>query len=408
MALITLGINHKNAPLALREQLAFAETSLPQTLAELKSLPAVNEAVLLSTCNRTEIYTDLAALPAIAAWFRGKSQVLEPYIYRDIDAVTHLMRVASGLDSMVIGEAQILGQIKRAYQLAASADTLGPELKHLFPAVFKVSKQIRHQTALGASSLSLAYTAVQLAKRLFSNLARCKVLLIGAGETIQLAATHLQSCGVREFIIANRTKERAKQLLDVLPQAKMIRLSDIPVYLKDIDVVISATASQLPILGKGLFEMTLKARKRRPMFIADLAVPRDVEAQVSQLSDIYLYNIDDLQAVISNNLKDRQLRAEQAQAMITLEAQHYMQQMRVLSSTNLICDFRARHENLCANELQKAMLKLNNGVEPQKVLEQFSAALINKVMHQPTSKLREAAYHDKIEMLVLAKELFEL
>lgn len=407
MTLIALGINHKIAPLAVRERLAFDEHRMANALAELKALPAVNEAVLISTCNRTEIYTCASALPAVREWFCAQSTI-EPYIYTEVAAVEHLMRVASGLDSMVLGEAQILGQIKQAYQVAQDAGTLGYQLKHLFPAAFKVSKQIRHQTAIGASSLSLAYTAVQLAKRIFSDLKNTRVLLIGAGETIQLAATHLQSFGVKEFYIANRTFERAKNLAETVPNAKLIRIGDIPLFLKEVDIVFTATASQLPILGKGLFEMTLKARKRRPIFVADLAVPRDVEPQVAKLEDVYLYNIDDLQNVITNNLKDRQLCAEQAEAMVYLEAQHFVQQMRILNASTLISEFRARHENLCTDELQKALLKLNNGLEPKKVLEQFSTALINKIMHQPTSKLREAAYHDKVDVLLLAKELFEL
>lgn len=406
MTLVALGINHKTTALAIRERLAWGEAELPLALAELRQV-AVNEAVLLSTCNRTEIYTSTSQLENVLNWLRARDISFEPYLHKNIDAVKHLMRVASGLDSMVLGEPQILGQLKRAYQIALEQETVGPVLKHLFPAVFAVSKQIRHQTEIGASSLSMAYTAVQLAKRIFGDLKQSKVLLIGAGDTIQLVATHLHSLGVTDLIIANRTLENAQKIAEV-HGAQAICIGDIPLYLKEVDAVFTATASQLPILGKGLFETTLKHRKRRPICVVDLAVPRDIEVQVADLEDVYLYNVDDLQKIIGNNLQDRQLRAQQAEAMIELEAQHYMQQMRVLNASNLISDFRARHENLCDNELQKALMRLNNGVDPELVLKQFSAALINKVMHQPTIKLREAAYHDKMEFLILAKELYKL
>lgn len=406
MTLVALGINHKTTTLALREKLAWGEADLPFALAELRQA-AVNEAVLLSTCNRTEIYTSTTQAQNVLAWLRRRDASFQPYLYKNIDAVKHLMRVASGLDSMVLGEAQILGQLKRAYQIAQEQETIGPVLKHLFPAVFAVSKQIRHQTAIGASSLSMAYTAVQLAKRIFSDLKRSKILLVGAGDTIQLVATHLSSLGVGDLIIANRNVENAKKIAQPYG-AQAICIGDIPLHLKEIDVVFTATASQLPILGKGLFESTLKHRKRRPICVVDLAVPRDVEAQVADLEDVYLYNVDDLQKIIASNFQNRQLRALQAEAMIELEAQHYMQQMRVLNASNLISEFRAQHENLCESELQKALAKLNNGADPEAVLKQFSAALINKLMHQPTIKLREAAYHDNMEFLILARELYKL
>lgn len=406
MTLIALGINHKTTSLALREKLAWGEAQLPFALAELRQA-AVNEAVLLSTCNRTEIYTSPNQLEKVLAWLHERDRDFKPYLYKNLDAVKHVMRVASGLDSMVLGEPQILGQLKRAYQIALEQETVGPALKHLFPAVFAVSKQIRHQTEIGASSLSMAYTAVQLAKRIFSDLKSSKILLIGAGDTIQLVATHLHNQGVRHLIIANRTLENAQKIAQ-LYEAQAICIGDIPLHLKDVDAVFTATASQLPILGKGLFEASLKQRKHRPMCVVDLAVPRDVEMQVAELEDVYLYNVDDLQKIISHNLQDRQLRAQQAEAMIELEAQHYMQQTRILNASNLISEFRERHENLCELELQKALVKLSNGVDAESVLKQFSAALINKILHQPTIKLREAAYHDKMEFLILAKELYKL
>jgi len=409
MTLITLGINHKTAPLAIREKLAFSENHTPQALSELMCLPAVNEAVLLSTCNRTEIYTHAEAKADVLAWLNAReATILEDcgYCYEDIAAVRHLMRVASGLDSMVVGESQILGQIKRAFQMATAHESVGLNLKYLFPAVFSVSKQIRHQTAIGASSLSLAYTAVQLAKQHFPDLASYKALIVGAGETMELVATHLYNLGLRQFVFANRTIERAKKLADVY-RARAIRIADIPVFLQGVDLVFTATASQLPILGKGLFETVLK-RRPHDMFIVDLAVPRDIEAQVADFENVTLYNIDDLRDVISANLKNRELSVKQAEAMVELEARHYIQQMRVLNASELISRYRDKNKSVCENELEKALLRLQSGEAPKDVLQHFGASLINKIMHHPTIKLRDAAYHDKTELLLLAKELFEL
>jgi len=413
MYLMAYGINHKSAPLSVREQLAFHPEQTPEVLHALISREAVNEAVVLSTCNRTEIYTASNHHGAVKEWLSKQPRVSNHeistfcYQYQGVDMVRHLMRVASGLDSMVLGEPQILGQIKHAYSIACDAGTVGGRLKHLFPAVFAASKQVRTKTAIGGDSVSIAYAVVQLARRIFSDLAQCKILLIGAGDTIELVATHLYGQGARQLIIANRTVERARKLSDQL-QAHPIRIGDVPAYLTDSDIVITATASQLPILGKGTMESVLRQRKRRPIFMADLAVPRDIEPEVGQLEDIYLYNIDNLQSIVSQNLKNREEAARQAEAMIEMQATHYMRQLRVMNASDMIRKFRMQVEGVRDKELKKALDHLQRSNNPQAALASLAHNLTNKIMHQPTVKLREAAYYEQFDLLLLMKDLFDL
>lgn len=414
MYLMAYGINHKSAPLSVREQLAFHPEQTPEMLHALITREAVNEAVLLSTCNRTEIYTASShGNSAVKEWLskqpRLSNQEISTFCYQHqgIDMVRHLMRVASGLDSMVLGEPQILGQIKQAYTIACDAGTVGGRLKHLFPAVFAASKQVRTQTAIGGNPVSIAYAVVQLAKRIFSDLEKCKILLVGAGETIELVATHLHGQGAKQLIIANRTIERARKLSDQF-QAHPIRIGDVPAYLTDIDIVITATASQLPILGKGTMESVLRQRKRRPIFMADLAVPRDIEPEVGELEDIYLYNIDNVQSIVSQNLKNREEAAKQAETMIEMQATHYMSQLRVMNASDMIRKFRAQVEEVRDKELKKALDHLHRSNNPQAALASLAHNLTNKIMHQPTVKLREAAYYEQLDLLLLMKDLFDL
>lgn len=410
MYLLAYGINHKSASLAIREQLAFNPEQVPHILQELICRTAVNEAVALSTCNRTEIYTVGDYDPTVKEWLTKRPHGVDVsccYHYQDVDMVRHLMRVASGLDSMVLGESQILGQIKQAYALACDTGTVGSRLQHLFPAVFAASKQVRTQTAIGDNPVSIAYAVVQLAQRIFSNLADCKILLVGAGDTIELIATHLHAQGARQLTVANRTVERARKLSDQF-QARAIQIRDVPLYLTETDIVISATASQLPILGKGTLESVLRQRKRRPIFMADLAVPRDIEAEVGELEDIYLYNLDDLQSVIKQNLKNREEAAEQAEAVIAMQAAHYMRQLRVINAGDMIQNFRQKVENVRDQELTKALADFERSNNPQAALASLAHSLTNKIMHQPTVKLRQAAYHEQLDLLLLMKDLFNL
>lgn len=408
--LLTYGINHKSAPLAVREQLSFAPQYVPEILHHLLHRRAVNEVVLLSTCNRTEVYTTIEHGVVVEDWLMKRSNdTIHSYCYRyqNEDMVRHVMRVACGLDSMVLGESQILKQMKQAFAFAEETGSVGTQLKKLFPTIFSVSKQVRSQTAIGENPVSIAYAVVQLAKRIFSKINTCKVLLIGAGNTIELVATHLHAQGVRQIIIANRTIAHAQKLADQL-KTRPICMSDIPIYLKEVDVIITATASQLPILGKGVIESALHQRKHRPMFIADLAVPRDVEAEVGQLEDIYLYHLDDLRAIIEQNMKSRIDAAAQAEAIIEAHTRHYMRQLRVINAGEMIRNYREQIENFRDQELTKALIRLERTKNPQAALASLAHNLTNKIMHQPTIKLRQAAYNEQLELMLAAKELFDL
>ncbi|MCX7121415.1 MAG: glutamyl-tRNA reductase [Gammaproteobacteria bacterium] len=407
------GINHHTAPIAIREKLAFDATQLPNALRHLIQHPAVNEAVILSTCNRTEIYTNATDSAVLQEWLAHQKTFSTDnfhhhcYAHHDKEAIRHMMRVASGLDSMVLGESQVLGQMKQAFHIAQSAGTIGNHLKHLFPAVFSTSKQIRTQTDIGAHPVSIAYAITQISKHIYDQLTECRVLLIGAGETIELVATHLHGLGVKKIIVANRTAENTQALVDTL-QVQAIKIQDIPVYLKETDIVISATASQLPILGKGMVESALKHRRNRPLLLIDLAVPRDIEPEIAQLDRVYLYNIDDLQSIIARNLKNRTDAAKQAETMIDLQASLFLQKMRVFHARHIITDYRQRLEKIRTDEQNKAMRQLQSGHDPRIVLEQFGRHLINKIMHHPTIKLREAASDEQCDTLQVMKTFFEL
>ena len=410
MPLFSCGINHQTAPVSIRERLAFNAAQTKIVLDDLCRLDAVNEAVLLSTCNRTEIYMYGENPQSLQEWFRQQSNVANInidqhcYLHQDDAAVRHLLRVSSGLDSMVLGEPQIFGQIKQAYRLACEAGAAGQQLQHLFPAVFAASKTIRQETQIGANPVSMAYATVQTAKRIFTHLPNCSVLLIGAGELIELMMTYLRDQGVHQLMMANRDLVKATQLIG--PGGSAFRIGEIPMCLSQADIVITATASQLPIIGKGLVERTLKTRKRRPMLMVDLAVPRDIEPEVGDLADIYLYNIDDLQTIIDANLKNRRLAARQAEALVELQAAHYMRQLHVANISDIITQFRSVAEQHRDQGLQKALAELQQGRDPSTVVSQLAHQLTNKILHQPTIKLRQLAYHQQAEALILLRKLF--
>lgn len=413
MTILTYGINHKTAPISIREKWSFDDTQAFNALQDIRQKSAMNEAVILSTCNRTEIYTLEENRSALESWlkqrepFRHAELQQYSYAYQGLDAVQHVMRVASGLDSMVLGEPQIFGQMKQAYQLACEAGTVGQNLQQLFPSIFAASKSIRHNTNISKNAVSLAYVILQVAQRIFSSLDKCQILLVGSGEMMELVAMHFSKYQSQRLIIAARNLEKAQQLADPY-HALAIRIGDIPQYIKSTDIVVSATTSQLPILGKGMMESALKTKKHRPILMIDLAVPRDIEAEVAELEDIYLYNIDDLQSLIQQNMKHRKSSAKQAEAMVTIEAEHYLKQLRILNSGDIISRYRQQTETLRDQELQKAMFELERGRMPEAVLQNLARNLTKKLMHQPTVKLRQATYDNNIEQLLLAKELFDL
>lgn len=415
MSLFALGINHKTAPVKIREQVSFAPERVEPALQELVTTPDIQEAAILSTCNRTEIYcgTDSNSTDMAIDWLSEYHHIprneLSPYIYThpNQEAVRHMLRVASGLDSLILGEPQILGQLKSAYATANNAGTMGKLLGRLFQHTFSVAKQIRTDTAIGSSPVSVAFAAVSLAKQIFGDLNEYKALMIGAGETIELAARHLQQSGVQHITVANRTVERAKTLADEI-NGQAIPLTQMPDYLADADIVISSTASPLPILGKGTVERVIKQRKHRPIFMVDIAVPRDIEPEVGDLNDIYLYSVDDLTEVIQENLKSRQEAAKQAEDIIENQVASFMGWLRSLTAVSTIRAVREQAEFLQLKELEKAQKLLQNGADPEEVLKKLAHGLTHKLIHSPSANLKRAGFEGRFDLLESARHLFDL
>jgi len=415
MSILAFGINHKTAPVAIRERVAFEPGQLEDALQDLISRPHIQEAAIISTCNRTELYCGLdhQDYAVVTRWLSDFHQVnakdLEPYVYAHPDqkAVRHALRVASGLDSMVLGEPQILGQMKEAYTTANHAGTLGGLLDRLFQHTFSVAKQVRTDTAIGASPVSIAFAAVNLAKKIFSNFADNTALLIGAGETIELAARHLHQSGIGRMIIANRTVERAQKIAKEF-NAYAIGLSEIPAHLADADILISSTASTLPILGKGSVESALKVRKHRPMLLVDIAVPRDIEPEVADLNDVYLYTVDDMEEIIQVGLRSRQEAAAQAEEIIETQVIHFMNWLQSLSAVSTIRQVRDMAEFERDQELNDALVQISQGKDPEEVLKRFAHRLTNKLIHHPSAQLKQAGYEGRTDLLKAAAELFKL
>lgn len=415
MTLLAVGINHNTAPVAVRERLAFATDLLKPSLLSLRAVKGVSEAAILSTCNRTELYCS-ANTPdqqILIDWVANNKQLAVtdfcPYLYTHTDShlIRHLFRVASGLDSMILGEPQILGQMKTAYQIACEAGTLGKQLGKLFQYTFSAAKKVRTDTAIGSSPVSVAFAAVQLAQQIFDKLSEQTALLIGAGETIELAARHLSQQSVGRIIIANRTYDKAHALAMQF-SGYAIELSELPKHLAEADIVISSTASQLPILGKGSVESALKKRKRKPIFMVDLAVPRDIEVEVEQLRDVYLYTVDDLQQTIDQNMHSRRLAAEQAEEIIDTQVDHFLTWLRAQSAQSLIRDYRQNAEQTRDEVLQKNLAALKNGTPAEEALNRLAHTLTNKLLHTPSTQIRLAAEQERHDLLAAALEIFKL
>jgi len=415
VTLLALGINHKTAPVDIREKVAFSPDTLDAALHDLLACDAVSEAAIVSTCNRTELYVgvDNESDQSVIEWFRNfhnlSAEELDPYLFNHTEnaAVQHVLRVASGLDSLVLGEPQILGQIKDAYQKASAAGAIGQQLNRLFQHTFAVAKQVRTETAIGASPVSVAFAAVSLAKQIFADVSKHTALLIGAGETIELVARHLHEQGIHKIIVANRTVERAQELAQLF-DGEAIALANIPERLVNADIIISSTASQLPILGKGAVERALKARKHRPIFMVDIAVPRDIEPEVSELNDVYLYTVDDLQEVIEEGRQSREEAAKQAEEIIENQVEHFMGWLRSLEAVDTIRAYRQQANQLRDEALQHAERQLASGKDPHQVMGELARTLTNKLIHQPTAQLNRAAYEGRNEILTNARNLFGL
>ncbi|MFZ4537436.1 glutamyl-tRNA reductase [Propionivibrio sp.] len=412
MSLFTLGINHRTAPLSVREHLAFHAEELQRALLDLVNCGRVNEAAILSTCNRTELYCQAETPQLAIQWLADYRHVphheMEPYLYTHPDraAVRHAFRVASGLDSMVLGEPQILGQMKDAVRIAKEAGTLGATLNKLFQNSFAVAKDVRSTTAIGSNIVSMAAAAVHLAERIFERIADQRVLFIGAGEMIQLCATHFAAQKPKQMVIANRTIDRGRVLADRFG-ATAIRLEEVGERLAEFDIVVSCTASQLPIIGLGLVERTVKARRHRPMFMVDLAVPRDVENEVGDLDDVFLYTVDDLAQVVESGLESRQSAVVDAEAIVAARVDSFLLWLQTRETVPVIRSLRDNAERTRRHEMEHALKLLAKGEDPASVLDQLSHRLTNKFLHAPTQALNQAD-GDRCELQALATRLFHL
>ncbi len=415
MTLLAVGLNYNTAPLAVRERLAFPTEILDSALQGLGAIKEISEAAILSTCNRTEFYCTAESpnQQIVIDWVANSRNIrpadFAPYLYchTDTQLIRHMFRVASGLDSMILGEPQILGQMKSAYQAALEAGTIGKQLGKLFQSTFAAAKKVRTDTAIGSSPVSVAFAAVQMAQQIFDKLSDQTALLIGAGETIELTARHLTQQGIGRLIIANRTYDKAHTLAMQF-NGFAIALSELPNHLEDADIVISSTASQLPILGKGRVESALKKRKHKPMFMVDLAVPRDIEAEVQQLRDVYLYTVDDLKNTIDQNMNSRRQAAEQAEEIIDTQVGHFLAWLRAQGAQTTIQDYRRQAEQIREDALQKALAMLKNGASPEDALNRLAYSLTNKLIHNPSAQIRAAAENERHDLVAAAREILKL
>ncbi len=413
MHLFALGVNHHTAPVAIRERLAFPVDILGRALADVTGRKVAREAAILSTCNRTEVYCNTPSPEALVEWVAGFHNLppreVKPYLYLlpDDQAVKHAFRVASGLDSMVLGETQILGQMKQAAERAQAAGTLGLVLNKLFHRTFSVAKEVRTSTAIGANTVSMSAAAVTLAERIFPSIAEQAVLFIGAGEMIELVATHFAARTPRRLMVVNRTVERARELASRFG-GEAAQLSNLPELLHDFDIVVTSTASPLPIVGLGMVERALKLRRHRPLFMVDLAVPRDIEAEVGALSDVFLYTVDDLGEVVRAGQDARHAKVEQAEAIIAASVHEFMHWMDSRRAVPTLRALRDHAERMRRHELDRAHKALARGEDPAAVLERLSHGLINKFMHEPSHAINQAGGAERDRLVESLNRLYNL
>ena len=411
-----IGINHKTAPVSIREKVAFSPQGLIDKLQEVK--PQIenkrHEVVILSTCNRTEIYTFSDLTPDhISHWLMHNNSISQDeitrhtYDYSNEKAIQHILRVASGLDSLVLGEPQILGQLKSALKTSTECKTAGTTLKKLMQHAFSTAKKVRTQTSIGSNPVSVAYAAVNLSKQIFSHLEEKNALLIGAGETIELVGRHLKNANIGQIVIANRSVENAATLAKELGGVG-VSLQDIAEYLPDADIVISSTAAPIPVIGKGTVEWALKKRKHKPIFMVDIAVPRDIEPEVGDLDDIYLYTVDDLHSVIEENKKSRQKAADQAEVMIEKEVDNFMGWLRAQDQIKLIKNYRKKVSRIQQETLDKASRLLRNGSSAEEALQFLAHTLTNKLAHDATVAMNKAAHSGDHKLLEASDKIFNL
>jgi glutamyl-tRNA reductase len=414
MQLFACGVNHHTAPVSIRERVAFPPDILMKALANITGERGIaREAAILSTCNRTEIYCNTPSPEGVSEWLAGfhglNPREVKPYLYHlpQADAAKHAFRVASGLDSMVLGETQILGQMKQAAEKAHNAGTLGLLLNKLFQRTFAVAKEVRTSTEIGASTVSMSAAAVTLAERIFPSIAEQSVLFIGAGEMIELVATHFAARNPRRIMVVNRTIDRARDLANKFG-GEAAQLTNLPDLLAEFDIVVTSTASPLPIVGLGLVERAIKQRRHRPMFMVDLAVPRDIEAEVRQLDDVFLYTVDDLGEVVKTGQDSRHAAVDQAEAIIAARVHEFMHWIDTRQAVPVIRGLRDHGERLRRHELEKAQKALAKGDDPQAVLEAMSRCLMNKFLHDPSHALNQAGEHERDGLARVIARLYNL
>jgi glutamyl-tRNA reductase len=413
--LLTLGLSHHQAPLDVRERVAFPDAELPDALARLGALPGIAESAIVSTCNRTELMTVAgeADEQRLLEWWRRERELpeglLEKYRYshRDHGSILHNLRVASGLDSMIVGEPQILGQMKHSYAAAGAAKTLGPVLSRLFQHAFAVAKLVRSRTQVGAHPVSVAYAAVQLARHIFADFSQQTALLIGAGEIAELLARHLRGQGVSRLLIANRSLDRAQRLARQV-SGYAIPLQDLPTYLPDADLVVSSTGARGLVLERAAMERAIARRRRKPVFMIDLAVPRDLDPKIAELEDVYLYTIDDLRQVVDENVKAREAEAAVARRLIDADVAGFMADLKVRDAVPVIRELRGQGEAARDAVLAEARRQLAAGQAPEAVMEQLAVTLTNRLLHAPSAALREAAEGGDAALAEAAARLFRV
>ncbi|MER2538131.1 MAG: glutamyl-tRNA reductase [Azonexus sp.] len=411
--IFTLGINHHSAPLAIRERVAFHAEKLHQALGDLTRNQPVKEVAILSTCNRTEIYCSAETPEVVIDWLAQYHQIergeISPYIYvhDQPEAIRHAFRVASGLDSMVIGEPQILGQMKDAVRVAEESGTLGTQLHKLFQRSFSVAKEVRSTTAIGANIVSMAAAGVHLAERIFESVGEQRILFIGAGEMIELCAAHFCAKQPKQVTIANRTVERGRALAERY-NGTAIRLEEVGEHLAHHDIVVSCTASPLPIIGLGMVERAVKARRHRPIFMVDLAVPRDIEEEIGELDDVFLYTVDDLAQVVESGQESRQAAVVDAEVIIATRVQDFIGWLQARDTVPVIRSLRDSAERMRRHEIEHAMKLLAKGEPADKVIEHMSQRLTNKLLHAPTQALNLAEGTERSELQAVAARLFHL
>ncbi|NMP16406.1 glutamyl-tRNA reductase [Thalassotalea sp. Y01] len=418
MSIFAVGINHKTAPVSVREKVAFTPDNLTHALQQMVDDLECKEAAILSTCNRTELYfvqdrpldvVQQQIIDWLQQYHKVSSNLIAPSLYwhHDSQAVNHMMRVACGLDSLILGEPQILGQMKQAYSQAKAAGSMQVVMERLFQRTFGVAKEVRTETEIGSSAVSVAFAAVNLAKHIFANLKKSKVLLIGAGETIELVAKHLYDNQVSKITVANRTVARAENMAREIG-AEVITLAQIPEHICDADIVISSTGSTLPILGKGMIEQALEKRRHRPIFMVDIAVPRDIEEQVGELEDVFLYTVDDLQGIVAQNMENRRKAAIDAEKIVGSGTDDFMAWLRGLNTQNSVVAYRNQCLGRRNELLLKAKQQLANNKDPQAVMAELATKLTNNLMHAPTRAIQQAAQGGELDKLIYLHDVFDL